>query len=71
VSVCLPAALHERLVQVAAKEYRLLTSEMLALIQETLDKRKRRQKQTCETRELPDHLSHYLEARHPPADAGL
>ncbi len=39
VNVRLPVDLHERLVQLAAKEYRSLNRQMLVLIQEALDAR--------------------------------
>jgi hypothetical protein len=49
VNVRLPVDLHERLVQLAAKEYRSLNREMLMLIQEALDARDRAQQRRSET----------------------
>jgi hypothetical protein len=41
VNVRLPIDLHERLVQLAAREYRSLNREMLVLVQEALAERER------------------------------
>lgn len=43
INVRLPTDLHARLVQLAASEYRSLNRELLALIQEALNERERRQ----------------------------
>jgi hypothetical protein len=51
VNVRLPVDLHERLVQLAAKEYRSLNRQMLVLVQEALAERQRRQ--SDEERETP------------------
>jgi hypothetical protein len=45
VNVRLPVELHERLVQLAAKEYRSLNRQMLVLMQEALEARERPQQE--------------------------
>jgi predicted HicB family RNase H-like nuclease len=49
VNVRLPVDVHERLVQLAAKEYRSLNREMLMLIQEALEARAQAQQPRSES----------------------